>query len=81
VTGAYTIIGGLRAVVWTEMIQLVVLLMGGIVLTIATIHRLGGLEPALQASTVRGPWQLLMPYNDPDFPWTMCGWESWLMRV
>ena len=32
------ILGGLRAVVWTEMLQLVVLLSGGIALTIATIH-------------------------------------------
>src|SRR5580765_2632933 len=30
VTGLYTIAGGLRAVVWTEMLQLCVLLMGGI---------------------------------------------------
>src|SRR3954465_13985554 len=42
VTGFYTILGGLRAVVWTEMLQLSVLLMGGIALSIATIHAAGG---------------------------------------
>jgi SSS family solute:Na+ symporter len=71
VTGFYTILGGLRAVVWTEMLQLVVLLMGGIVLTIATIHALGGVKPAMEASTARGKWDLLLPATDPDFPWTM----------
>jgi SSS family solute:Na+ symporter len=71
VTGAYTILGGLRAVVWTEMLQLVVLLTGGVVLTVATIHAVGGVRPALDATTSRGDWHLLLPYNDPDFPWTM----------
>src|SRR5688572_14075837 len=71
VTGIYTILGGLRAVVWTEMLQLVVLLMGGVVLTIATLNAIGGIGPALEASTARGEWDLLLPYNDPDFPWTM----------
>jgi SSS family solute:Na+ symporter len=71
VTGIYTILGGLRAVVWTEMLQLVVLLMGGVVLTIATLNAIGGIGPAMEASTIRGEWDLLLPYNDPDFPWTM----------
>src|SRR4051812_37029887 len=45
VTGFYTILGGLRAVVWTEMLQLVVLLLGGIALSVATIHAVGGFAP------------------------------------
>src|SRR5881275_3148850 len=64
VTGFYTILGGLRAVVWTEMLQLVVLLTGGIVLTVATVHAVGGVRPALDATTSRGEWHLLLPYND-----------------
>ena len=71
VTGFYTILGGLRAVVWTEMLQLTVLLMGGVALSIATIHAVGGIAPAIQASHARGPWNLLLPATDPDFPWTM----------
>jgi SSS family solute:Na+ symporter len=70
-TGIYTILGGLRAVVWTEMLQLVVLLMGGIALSVATIHAVGGIEPALHASQGPGGWHLLLPASDPDFPWTM----------
>jgi SSS family solute:Na+ symporter len=68
VTGIYTIIGGLRAVVWTEMLQLGVLLMGGIVLSIATIRAVGGVGGVMAAST---EWHLLLPASDPDFPWTM----------
>src|SRR5436190_10990852 len=47
-TGFYTITGGLRAVVWTEMLQLCVLLMGGIALAVATIHAVGGVASVWQ---------------------------------
>ncbi|HEY2842265.1 MAG TPA: sodium/solute symporter, partial [Bryobacteraceae bacterium] len=66
-TGLYTIAGGLRAVVWTEMLQLVVLLLGGIALAIATIHAVGGLGVVAQNMK---SWHLLLPASDPDFPWT-----------
>lgn len=66
-TGAYTIAGGLRAVVWTEMLQLAVLLTGGIVLSFATIHRVG-LSTIVDSSKT---WHMILPANDPDFPWTM----------
>src|SRR5439155_1864000 len=68
VTGVYTILGGLRAVVWTEMLQLGVLLMGGAVLSIATLRAVGGMSTFVATSK---EWHLLMPANDPDFPWTM----------
>jgi SSS family solute:Na+ symporter len=70
-TGLYTILGGLRAVVWTEMLQLAVLLMGGIALSVATIHAVGGVPEAIKASQINGKWDLLLPASDPDFPWTM----------
>jgi solute:Na+ symporter, SSS family len=67
-TGAYTIAGGLRAVVWTEMLQLGVLLIGGIALAAAAIVKAGG-WPAVAATSA--DWHMLMPADDPDFPWTM----------
>ena len=67
-TGTYTIAGGLRAVVWTEMLQLVVLLFGSAVLAFATISRAGGLSAIIEDSS---DWHLLLPADDPDFPWTM----------
>src|SRR5439155_20196416 len=68
VTGVYTILGGLRAVVWTEMLQLAVLLTGGIVLSIATLRAAGGISTFVATST---QWHVLLPDSDPDFPWTM----------
>jgi solute:Na+ symporter, SSS family len=66
--GITTIAGGLRAVVWTEMMQLVVLLLGGVVLFAVTLHRAGGPEGFLATS---GEWKLLLPADHDTFPWTM----------
>ncbi len=67
-TGTYTIMGGLRAVIWTEMMQLIVLLGGATILAVATYLAAGG-WPALAASSA--DWHLILPASDPDFPWTM----------
>ena len=67
-TGLYTITGGLRAVVWTEMLQLAVLLGGGIALSVATLMAVGGWGWVVESSRT---WDLILPASDPDFPWTM----------
>ena len=67
-TAVYTIAGGLRAVIWTEMVQLGVLILGGLSLSIATIRAAGGVSAVVDTSK---DWKLLLPASDPDFPWTM----------
>ncbi len=66
-TALYTITGGLRAVVYTEMMQLVVLLVGGVALSIAVIHAVGGWD---QVMATQKEWDLILPIDDPDYPWT-----------
>jgi solute:Na+ symporter, SSS family len=68
VTGGYTIFGGLRAVVWTEIVQLSVLIAGGVALAAAAVSKAGG-WPAIAATMPH--WHLLLPADDPHFPWTM----------
>src|SRR6266403_349808 len=41
-TGIYTMIGGLLAVVWTESVQTVLLLVGAVVITVAAYVKIGG---------------------------------------
>lgn len=67
-TGLYTILGGLKAVIWTEMVQLVILVLGGLVLTFATIDKAGGFSAIVESSK---DWKMFYPASDPDFPWTM----------
>src|SRR6202521_1065644 len=42
VTGVYTIAGGLAAVIYTDMVQTMILIVGAVVLTLIGLHRVGG---------------------------------------
>jgi len=67
-TGMYTVVGGLRAVVYTEAMQAVVLIGGSIVVTIAGIMKLGGWGNLL--SIAGGDHlNLFLPADHPEFPW------------
>lgn len=75
-TGVYTIFGGLRAVVYTDMMQMFVLVGGSIAATFFGLKALGGwdgmmmtLEGAQGASKAKF-FNLWRPMSDPDFPWT-----------
>jgi solute:Na+ symporter, SSS family len=68
-TGLYTIMGGLRAVLITDAMQMVVLLFGAIAVTIIGLNAVGGWNELV---AVAGPefMTLWKPATDPDFPWT-----------
>ena len=68
-TGLYTIIGGLMAVVLTESIQTVVLLVGAICITVIGYIKIGGWE-GLTSSVEPEKLTLLRGAGDPaDLPW------------
>ncbi len=69
ITGVYTIIGGMRAVVYTSVIQAVFLIGGAVVLTVFGLNEAGGL-PGLQAKLPPDYFSVFKPVSDPDFPWT-----------
>lgn len=73
VTGAYTIIGGLRAVVVTESVQTVVLLTGAVIITLLSWLRLGGWQPlvqVLQEHDAMDKLSMLRPAGDSSgMPW------------
>ena len=68
-TGAYTIVGGLMAVVVTEMVQTVILLLGAVVMTGSAWSALGGWEN-LTAAVDPVQLTMLRPPDDPSgLPW------------
>src|SRR5881296_3183169 len=69
VTGLYTIFGGLRAVVYTEVLQAIVLILGSITLMAIGLSRVGGIS-GLEAKVPAGFFSMWKPTNHPDFPWT-----------
>src|SRR5713226_9604194 len=69
VTGIYTVAGGLSAVIYTEVVQTLVLLTGAIALTLIGMHQVGGFA-GLRAAVPASYFHMVKPMSDPDFPWT-----------
>ena len=64
VTGAYTVAGGLRAVVYTDAIQMCVLIFGSIFVTSLGLYHLGGWS-GLRAAVDPEMFNLWKPLTDP----------------
>ncbi|TMU55284.1 sodium:solute symporter [Flagellimonas algicola] len=79
-TGFYTVLGGLKAVIYTDMVQAVILLLGTIAVTLFGIHQLGGWDGLIStldmaANTEGNPpterfFNLWRPMTDTEYPWT-----------
>jgi len=69
ITGAYTILGGLKVVVYTDFVQMIILLLGSIALTWFSLEALGGWGE-LKTLTQPSDLSLWRNASDPDFPWT-----------
>jgi SSS family solute:Na+ symporter len=68
-TGIYTIFGGLRAVLYTDMMQMFVLIGGAITVTVFGLSALGGWG-AMTETVGPGFLDMWKPMSDPNFPWT-----------
>jgi len=68
-TGIYTVAGGLAAVIYTEVLQTVVLIVGALVLMFIGLGRVGGMA-GLEAQVPEGFFHMMKPSDHPDFPWT-----------
>ena len=74
VAGAYTIYGGLKAVVWSDLIQGSALLIGGAIVVFLGFAALGGeggvaggIDVFFEANADK--LHTVLPWNDPDMPW------------
>lgn len=69
-TGIYTVFGGLRAVLYTDAAQAVILLLGSFFITFFGLRMLGGWGE-LQSFCASEPlkYALWRPLSDPGFPW------------
>src|ERR687896_1650109 len=69
ITGVYTVFGGLRAVLYTDLLQMFVLIGGAIAVALVGLSAVGGWGEMVR---VVGPEFMNMwkPTSDPNFPWT-----------
>ena len=74
IAGAYTIYGGLKAVVWSDLIQGSVLLLGGVLVVVIGFDVLGGaagIPGGIRVFFEVNAHKLhtVLPWNDPEMPW------------
>ena len=68
-TGIYTVAGGLAAVIYTDLVQTLILIVGAFILTGFGLHEVGGFA-GLRAAVPPSYFHMVKPVSDPDFPWT-----------
>ena len=70
-TGAYTIVGGMKAVIYTETLQTVVLILGSVIITYLGLQEVGGWSELKDTVIQVSPdhFNMWRPMSDPDFPW------------
>lgn len=67
--GIYTVLGGLRAVIYTETLQAVILGIAAIVIAWFAFDKAGGWDHVM-ASVAPEKLSLIRPADDPNLPWT-----------
>jgi SSS family solute:Na+ symporter len=68
-TGVYTIAGGLAAVIYTDLVQTLILIAGAVILTIIGLDKVGGFA-GLRAAVPVDYFHMIKPATDSEFPWT-----------
>ncbi|MHC4621689.1 MAG: sodium:solute symporter family transporter [Planctomycetota bacterium] len=63
VTAAYCIYGGLLSVVWTDVLQVAILITGGLLVLVIGVHHAGGVKQIVAANLAAGPARLRMVHG------------------
>ncbi len=67
--GIYTVAGGLKAVVYTDAVQAVLLLIGASLVAILSFNAIGGSWSAVLAAVPADDLSIIRPASDPVMPW------------
>lgn len=65
--GSYTIYGGLVSVAWTDFLQFIVLMIGGLIVAFVGLDRVGGIHQLMQSTPAK--FKFIYPASDPNYPW------------
>lgn len=65
--GVYTIYGGLKAVVVSDMIQGITLLLGGVIITVLGFKEIGGVARFFEIA--HDKLHTVLPHDHPEMPW------------
>ncbi len=68
ITGCYTVLGGLKAVIYTDTLQAMVLIIGSITISVIGLMKIGGWSNLVSAVEPTH-FNMFLPADHPDFPW------------
>lgn len=74
----YTAFGGLRAVLWADLIQGAALILGCAVVMFFTFHAMGGWSAAMAHEEVSSKMHMVLPGKHPEIPWTALVVGIWI---
>ncbi len=77
--GAYTVYGGLKAVVWSDLIQGIALLAGGFLVMVLGFRAVGGVEVFFVENADR--LHMVLPADHPTLPWTIFLLGIWIPNL
>jgi SSS family solute:Na+ symporter len=79
VAGAYTVYGGLKAVVWTDLFQGAALLLCGALVMVSGFEAVGGVRSFFEANADK--LHLILPADHPEIPWTAMLVGIWIPNL
>lgn len=74
----YTAFGGLKAVLWADLIQGSALIIGGAVVTMFTLRAIGGWSAAMEYEEISNKMHMVLPADHPELPWTILVLGIWI---
>lgn len=69
VAAFYTLLGGLASVVYSDVVQALLLILGSIFITVIALDQVGGWS-SLTSQIDESMFKIIRPADDPDLPWT-----------
>ena len=68
ISSFFTVAGGLKAVAYTNVFQMLLLIIVSFILTVVSVTKVGG-PIALFEKTPQNYWNLFLPLDNKDYPW------------
>ena len=68
ISAFFTVAGGLKAVAYTNVFQMLLLIIVSLILTLVGLYKAGGIM-AVYENTPANYWNLFLPLDDPNYPW------------
>ena len=68
ISAAFVIAGGLKAIAYTNVFQMLLLIAVSILLVVMAVIKVGGISEIITSTPV-SYWKMFQPLDDPNFPW------------